>query len=552
VKAPSERKLKDVERELKKLPRGTQRKVGGGIYMRLDKSGRRRFQFRTRAEVKSASQPAGTFDSWESAAKALAKLEERAGKLVDETVDELRQLTIAQYYDDHYLPHIEDNLDSLTQVDYTGKFERDCRSFWSKYTFEDIDSSPIVADRFRTHLKNTHTFPALDEKGKPHPRAGQLFSPSACDGAIKVMSALFTHAGERGLLKFNPMKQVKRFRTRRRNNMSPASGGSQRQVRRKEMRHPRVTVRIGAAARGFGAQLEERRGLVDVLGFVGARPSEAIGIRHRSWRNPDGSAKDHLEIEEAVKEPWGHIEVGDPKTGERDPYLPAAVAEQLERIYQAQGCPSLDALTFPNAFGAHLSWTNWRSDIWYPMLMDSGIAVPPEEWTPPVKDGKILQRRQWGISQWTGAFRPYDLRHCVASMMFHARRHDGEGRYTVLEIANQLGHDPRTLLGVYAKVMHDINQVAGLTMDEIIRAARREVWGPLPGDPDFEDEWLTTDEASLLTGISVNALGNRIHRGAFPAEKRGSSHLISRHTLRWYGLIPLDTPQAAAAELLVA
>jgi integrase len=307
------------------------------------------------------------------------------------------------------------------------------------------------------------------------------------------------------------------------------------------MLHPRVVVRAGAGVRGPGSTLEERRGLIDVLGFEGCRPSEALGLRHTNWRNPDGTAKKHLEIDEAVKEPWGHIEIGEPKTGVRDPYLWPAVAEQLERIYQAQGCPPLDTLVFPNANGDHLSWTNWREDVWYRALETAGIATPPAGFSAAV-EGEKLAQRQYKRAKWAGAFRPYDLRHCVASMMFHAVRpaEEGGGNYTPLEIARQLGHDVRTLLGVYADVMHDIHGVAGLTMDEIIRAARREVWGPLPGDPDFEDEWLTTVEVSQLTGIAVNALGARIQRGSLPAIKQGSRYLISRHELRWRGYLPLN------------
>jgi hypothetical protein len=264
-------------------------------------------------------------------------------------------------------------------------------------------------------------------------------------------------------------------------------------------------------------------------------------LRHTNWRNLDGSAKKHLEIDEAVKEPWGHIQIGEPKTGVRDPYLWPAVAEQLERIYQAQGCPPLDALVFPNANGDPLSWTNWREDVWYRALETAGIAMPPAGFSP-IIDGKKLPQRQYNRAKWTGAFRPYDLRHCVASMMFHAVRpaEDGGGNYTPLEIARQLGHDVRTLLGVYADVMHDIHGIAGMTMDEIIRAARREVWGPLPGDPDFEDEWLTTVEVSQLTGIAVNALGARIQRGSLPATKQASRYLISRHELLWRGYLPLN------------
>lgn len=542
MKAPSEAKLKQVARDLKKLPRGAQRAVGGGIYMRLTSTGERRFQFRTRAENGISGQPAGTYATWEDAHDELEKREKRAGKLIDGTTEQQRRLTIAQYYDQEFLPYVEDNLDSLTEQDYTFKFERDGRAFWSRYTFEDVESAPVLGDRYRTHLRDTHTYPERDGDGKPHPFAGEIFSPSACDGAIKVVSSLFTHAMRLGILRFNPLDKVPRFCTNRRGTTSPVSGGSHKKVRPKQMLHPRIVVRAAAGVRGSGALIEERRGLVEVLGFEGMRPSEVLALRHHNWRNSDGSAKKHLEIDEAVKEPWGHIEVGEPKTGVRDPYLWPAVAEQLERIYQAQGCPPLSALVFPNANGEHLSWTNWREDAWYPALVTAGIAMPPADFEfPTPKKGRRPSNRDMKLASWDGAFRPYDLRHCVASMMFHAVRPDeeGGGNYTPLEIARQLGHDVRTLLGVYADVMHDIHGVAGLTMDAIIRAARREVWGPLPGDPDFEDEWLTTVEVSALTGIAVNALGARIQRGALPARKQGSRYLVSRHELRWRGLLPL-------------
>ena len=545
MKAPSKTKLKEVERELKKLPRGAQRAVGGGIYMRLTSNNERRFQFRTRAENGVAGQPAGTFATWKDAHDELEKREKRAGKLIDGTTEQLRKLTIAQYYDQEFLPYVEDNLDSLTEQDYTFKFERDGREFWTRYTFEDVESAPVLGDRYRSFLRDTHTYPERDQDGNPHPMAGQLFSPAACDGVMKVVSSLFTHAQKRGILRFNPIDHVPRFRKKRRKTTSPVSGGSHERVRPKQMLHPRVVVRAAAGVRGSGSLIEERRGLVECLGFEGCRPSEALALRHRGWRNEDGTPKKHLEIDEAVKEPWGHVEVGQPKTGVRDPYLWPAVAEQLERIYQAQGCPSLDELVFPNANGEHLSWTNWREDVWYPALITAGIATPPAGFVLPVKDGRRVSPRDMKVASWQGAFRPYEMRHCVASMMFHAVRPDeeGGGNYTPLEIARQLGHDVRTLLGVYADVMHDIHGIAGMTMDEIIRAARREFWGPLPGDPGFEDEWLTTIEVSAITGIGVNALGARIQRGGLPARKQGSRYLISRHELRWRGLIPLENSQ---------
>jgi hypothetical protein len=543
MKAPSETKLKQVERDLKKLKPGAQRAVSGGIYMRLTKSGERRFQFRTRALNGRAGQPAGTYSTWEQAHDELEKREKRNGKLVDCTVENMRRLTIAEYYDEHFLEYVENSLDSLTEQDYRSKFERDCRTFWSRFTFEDVENAPVLGDRFHNHLRDTHTYPRFTEDGRPHRQAGELFSPAACDGAIKVVSSLFSHARKRRIITFNPMDHVSRFQKTRRKTSNPVGGSSQQKVRPKQMLHPRIVIRAAAGVRGAGALVEERRGLIEFLGFEGGRPSEALALRHRNWRNPDGTAKKQVEIDEAVKAPWGCLEIGEPKTGARDPFLWPAVAEQLERIYQAQGCPSLDALVFPNMYGDHLSWNNWRDDVWYPALVTAGIATPPAGYRlPTTKPGRRLEPNQMKLASWHGAFQPYDMRHCVASMMFHAVRpsEDGGGNYTPLEIARQLGHDVRTLLGVYADVMHDIHGIAGMTMDQIIRAARREVWGPLPGDPDFEDEWLTTVEVARLTGLSVKALDARMQRGSLPARKDGARYLVSRHELRWRGYLPLN------------
>lgn len=117
VKAPSEAFLKKVEAELRKLPSRSQRAVGGGIYMRLDANGRRRFQFRTRG----GSQPAGTYDAW---AEVVAARDERDA-LADEaaalggleTVTELRKLTVRQYAP-NWWKRVLNDLDITTQLDY--------------------------------------------------------------------------------------------------------------------------------------------------------------------------------------------------------------------------------------------------------------------------------------------------------------------------------------------------------------------------------------------------------------------------------------------------
>jgi hypothetical protein len=58
VKAPSERTLKKVERVLRQLAPGTTRAVGGGVQLRLQGDGSRRFQIRPRS---GGSQLGSTF-----------------------------------------------------------------------------------------------------------------------------------------------------------------------------------------------------------------------------------------------------------------------------------------------------------------------------------------------------------------------------------------------------------------------------------------------------------------------------------------------------------
>lgn len=76
-----EETLADVERELRRHPPGAQRALGAGIYLRLDRSGRRRFVHRVR--VPGRGHIALTFDSWEAAAAADRRALESAKALRD-------------------------------------------------------------------------------------------------------------------------------------------------------------------------------------------------------------------------------------------------------------------------------------------------------------------------------------------------------------------------------------------------------------------------------------------------------------------------------------
>jgi hypothetical protein len=52
-------------------------------------------------------------------------------------------------------------------------------------------------------------------------------------------------------------------------------------------------------------------------------------------------------------------------------------------------------------------------------------------------------------------------------------------------------------------------------------------WRPLPGDCDFEDNWLTTREVAALTGLTINQVGGRCARGTLPCRRIGNEYLAS-------------------------
>ena len=53
-------------------------------------------------------------------------------------------------------------------------------------------------------------------------------------------------------------------------------------------------------------------------------------------------------------------------------------------------------------------------------------------------------------------------------------------------------------LAAHWQALQDLFGIAGMTMDEIVRAGRRAAWRPIPGDADYEEILYTTVEASQL------------------------------------------------------
>jgi hypothetical protein len=509
AKAPPEAQLKKVERELRKLPARSQRAVGGGIYMRLDAAGSRRFQFRVRG---NGSQAGGTYPTWE---EAVAARQEREAMLQDSaelgglaTVYELRKLTVKQYAP-HWWTKVITDLDVLTQRDYQYGLEM-ALEVAGGYTLEQLERAPLLTDEIKRRLKTLKTRPKSDK------RYPGVFHRAAADKGLKILSAICGHAVERGVIGRNPFVGIEYFNRKRGANGKRSNG--HRAIKQSEVVHPSTLAEVGLGMRGSVAEVEAGRTVPLLIGFQGMRPQDVAAFRHSCWRDKDGPLS-HLRLEEAVKDLAGILIIGEPKTGEREPVLWPAVAEQLERVYQAQGCPELDSLVFPNRVGTHMDWGNWRR-VWYRALYLAGLSDAPKATA-------------------KGAFDPYLCRHICAVTMTHALRpaEVGGGTYSRYEVARHLGHTVNTLDNVYAEIPKDLLGIAGLTMDEIIRKATRDAWGPLPGDADYEERLYTTVEVAEMTGISVNALGARVQRGNLRGVKVGPRYLISDHSLVLAGLL---------------
>ena len=61
---------------------------------------------------------------------------------------------------------------------------------------------------------------------------------------------------------------------------------------------------------------------------------------------------------------------------------------------------------------------------------------------------------------------PYDLRHSFASLLIH------EGKHSIVQIAEWMGHSPATLLAHYAHVIADVAGKSTLPSEQAIKAAR--------------------------------------------------------------------------------
>jgi integrase len=176
-----------------------------------------------------------------------------------------------------------------------------------------------------------------------------------------------------------------------------------------------------------------------VLAYAGLRPQEALALQ---WGHVRART---LLIEQALVDG----ELKGQKTGRppRTVDLLPSLARDLAEWRLASGRPGSDAYVFPAAGGGPWrdhDWRNWHKRVYVPAAIAAGVDAP----------------------------RPYDLRHSFASLLIH------EGRYSIVDIAAQLGHEATMTLSTYAHVVAELRDAPRMGAEDHIRAARVSPYGP--------------------------------------------------------------------------
>jgi integrase len=241
--------------------------------------------------------------------------------------------------------------------------------------------------------------------------------PEAVRKSMVLMQAMFTLAVEWGEADENPVRLVRKPRQGRR--------------RAVLITPPAVAERLRCHFLARDDLLSAT--ILAVLAYAGLRPGEVLALEV-------GHVRDNtLLIEQSVA--GGQLKVQKTGRAYRTVDLLDALRDDLEAWIAAR------RLTAPRArlFGDRNWWTtemwnNWRNRRFYPAL--AALAV----------DRTV----------------PYGLRHSFASLLIR------DGRYTIVEIAEQLGHAPTETLKTYAHVIAEYRRQPSLAADELIASARRE------------------------------------------------------------------------------
>jgi integrase len=322
--------------------------------------------------------------------------------------------------------------------------------FWSLYAKRSL--AEVTRRKYRSSW-NTHILPRRIS-GMPmrqitplvlYEYAAELeddgVGPAVIRSVLGMLKSMFARAVEWGKATVNVVKQIKKPSAPRQRAIVPMSPETVEKIRRAML------------------ELDPRRGirdatLVSILGYTGMRPEDALALERR---HPQEAT---ILVEQKVS--LGVLYPGQ-KTNRppRSPRLFKQVRGDIDGYCELFGIE--DGLLFAldddgaQPWGAS-AYKNWRVRVWQPACVIAGVGrIEVYE----KDDGKMGRR-------YVGAV-PYDLRHSFASLLIH------EGKLSIVEIANQLGHSTETLLRVYSHVIAEMQGKPRLPAETAIERARAKV-----------------------------------------------------------------------------
>jgi integrase len=390
---------------------------GVEIRERHPRGGGIRYSYRVRFQNARGERTGRTFDCAQDAMdfRARLRLLKRAGDL---GVLDSGKESLEQFMGDFWRLYAETQLEPGTRRKY--------RCLWNKHirrrlgTMELRQITPLVLSEFVRDLQQ-------DGVGAPTIRS-----------CLGLLQSMFARAVEWDRVKVNVVKSIAKPRVRRARAIKPLHPVNVEALRRQIRRNHERGLRDAT--------------LVSVLAYAGLRPEEALALEYRHVR---GSTI-------LIEQKWVDGEIVSGQKTTRPPRFPPLLDVLRADIHDYElACGRSDGLIFARPDDApwhDADWRNWRSRVWQPACEAVGLATISN--TTVVKDGKRRAKRTYDGPV------PYDLRHSFASLLIH------EGRHSITQIAEWMGHSPATLLGHYAHVIADVAGRSTLPSEQAIKAAR--------------------------------------------------------------------------------
>jgi integrase len=391
---------------------------GVEIRERRPRGGEVLYSYRVRFQNARGKRDQRSFDTAQDAQdfRARLRLLKRTGDLA---VLERGNEALERFMGDFWRLYVETRLETSTRKKY--------RCLWNVHINRRLGAMEL---RQITPLVLSEFILELEEAG-----AGAATIRSC----LGLLQSMFARAVEWDRASVNVVKLIAKPRVRRKRTIKPLRPIDVEALRRQMLLNSDHGLRDAT--------------LVSVLAYAGLRPEEALALEYQ-----------HVcKTTILVEQKWIDGEIVPGQKTNRPPRCPPlldALQADLREYQRACGGPS--GLIFARPDGTPWrdhDWRDWRSRVWQPACEAIGIATITK--TTIVSNGKRKTKRTYAGPV------PYDLRHSFASLLIH------DGKHSIVQISEWMGHSPATLLSHYAHVIADLASKPSSPNENAIKVARR-------------------------------------------------------------------------------